>query len=138
MVTSERIRVQTGGNCEIVDITDQVSHAVKESGLRAGTVTVFVSGSTAGVTTVEYEPGLIADLQTAFERLFPQGLDYQHNSRWGDGNGHSHVRASLLGSSMMVPFAEGRPVLGTWQQVVLIDFDNRPRTREVILQIVGE
>ncbi|MCL0076511.1 secondary thiamine-phosphate synthase enzyme YjbQ [Dehalococcoidia bacterium] len=138
MVTSERIRVQTGGNCEIVDITDQVSHAVKKSGLRAGTVTVFVSGSTAGVTTVEYEPGLIADLQTAFERLFPQGLDYQHNSRWGDGNGHSHVRASLLGSSMMVPFAEGRPVLGTWQQVVLIDFDNRPRTREVILQIVGE
>ncbi|MCL0050661.1 secondary thiamine-phosphate synthase enzyme YjbQ [Dehalococcoidia bacterium] len=138
MVTSERIRVQTGGNCEIVDITDQVSHAVKESGLRAGTVTVFVSGSTAGVTTVEYEPGLIADLQTAFERLFPQGLDYQHNNRWGDGNGHSHVRASLLGSSMMVPFAEGRPMLGTWQQVVLIDFDNRPRTREVILQIMGE
>ncbi|MCL0087685.1 secondary thiamine-phosphate synthase enzyme YjbQ, partial [Dehalococcoidia bacterium] len=107
MVTSERIRVQTGGNCEIVDITDQVSRAVKKSGLRAGTVTVFVSGSTAGVTTVEYEPGLIADLQTAFERLFPQGLDYQHNCRWGDGNGHSHVRASLLGSSMMVPFAEG-------------------------------
>ena len=138
MVTSERIRVQTGGNCEIVDITDQVSHAVKKSGLRAGTVTVFVSGSTAGVTTVEYEPGLIADLQTAFERLFPQGLDYQHNNRWGDGNGHSHVRASLLGSSMMVPFAEGRPMLGTWQQVVLIDFDNRPRTREVILQIMGE
>ncbi|MCL0059794.1 secondary thiamine-phosphate synthase enzyme YjbQ [Dehalococcoidia bacterium] len=138
MVTSERIRVQTGGNCEIVDITDQVSRAVKKSGLRAGTVTVFVSGSTAGVTTVEYEPGLIADLQTAFERLFPQGLDYQHNSRWGDGNGHSHVRASLLGSSMMVPFAEGRPMLGTWQQVVLIDFDNRPRTREVILQIMGE
>lgn len=138
MVTSERIRVQTGGNCEIVDITDQVSHAVKKSGLRAGTVTVFVSGSTAGITTVEYEPGLIADLQTAFERLFPQGLDYQHNNRWGDGNGHSHVRASLLGSSMMVPFAEGRPMLGTWQQVVLIDFDNRPRTREVILQIMGE
>ncbi|MCD5413224.1 MAG: secondary thiamine-phosphate synthase enzyme YjbQ [Dehalococcoidia bacterium] len=138
MVTSERIRVQTGGNCEIVDITDQVSHAVKKSGLRAGTVTVFVSGSTAGVTTVEYEPGLIADLQTAFERLFPQGLDYQHNNRWGDGNGHSHVRASLLGSSMVVPFAEGRPMLGTWQQVVLIDFDNRPRTREVILQIMGE
>ena len=138
MVTSERIRVQTGGNCEIVDITDQVSHAVKKSGLRAGTVTVFVSGSTAGVTTVEYEPGLIADLQTAFERLAPQGLDYQHNNRWGDGNGHSHVRASLLGSSMVVPFAEGRPMLGTWQQVVVIDFDNRPRTREVVLQIMGE
>lgn len=138
MVTSERIRVQTGGDCEIVDITDQVSHAVEKSGLRAGTVTIFVSGSTAGVTTVEYEPGLIADLQTAFERLAPQGLDYQHNNRWGDGNGHSHVRASLLGSSMVVPFAEGRPMLGTWQQVVLIDFDNRPRTREIIVQIMGE
>jgi len=138
MVTSERIRVQTGGDCVIVDITDQVSHAVEKSGLRAGTVTIFVSGSTAGVTTVEYEPGLIADLQTAFERLVPQGLDYQHNNRWGDGNGHSHVRASLLGSSMVVPFAEGRPMLGTWQQVVLIDFDNRPRTREIIVQIMGE
>jgi len=138
MVTSERIRVQTGGDCEIVDITDQVSHAVEKSGLRAGTVTIFVSGSTAGVTTVEYEPGLIADLQTAFERLAPQGLDYQHNNRWGDGNGHSHVRASLLGSYMVVPFAEGRPMLGTWQQVVLIDFDNRPRTREIIVQIMGE
>ena len=138
MVTSQKIRVQTGGNCEIVDITDQVSHAVKKSHLKEGTVTIFVAGSTAGVTTVEYEPGLIADLQTAFERLTPQWLEYQHNNRWGDGNGHSHVRASLLGSSMVVPFAEGRPMLGTWQQVVLIDFDNRPRTREIILQIMGE
>jgi len=138
MVTSERIRVETSGNCEIVDITDQVSHAVKQSGLRAGTVTIFVSSSTAGITTVEYEPGLIADLQTAFERLVPQGLDYQHNNRWGNGNGHSHVKASLLGASMMVPFAEGRPMLGTWQQVVLIDFDNRPRMREIIVQIMGE
>ncbi|MBT9163720.1 MAG: hypothetical protein DDT24_00640 [Chloroflexi bacterium] len=138
MVTPQRIRVQTRGHCDVVDITDQVCRAVKESGLRAGTVTIFVSGSTAGVTTVEYEPGLIADLQTAFERLAPQGLDYQHNNRWGDGNGHSHVRASLLGASMMVPFAEGRPMLGTWQQVVVIDFDNRPRTREIILQIMGE
>jgi secondary thiamine-phosphate synthase enzyme len=138
MVTSERILVETSGNCEIVDITDRVSHAVQQSGLRAGTVTIFVTGSTAGITTVEYEPGLIADLQAAFERLVPQGLDYQHNNRWRDGNGHSHVRASLLGASMMVPFAEGRPMLGTWQQVVLIDFDNRPRTREIIVQIMGE
>jgi secondary thiamine-phosphate synthase enzyme len=138
MVISQRIRVQTSGNCDIVDITSQVSHAVKQSGLRAGIVTIFVAGSTAGITTVEYEPGLIADLQTAFERLVPQGLDYKHNNRWGDGNGHSHVRASLLGASMMVPFAEGRPMLGTWQQVVLIDFDNRPRTREIIVQIIGE
>lgn len=138
MVTSERILVQTGGNCEIVDITDQVSHAIKQSGLRAGTVTIFISGSTAGITTVEYEPGLIADLQTAFERLLPQGHDYQHNRRWGDGNGHSHVRASLLGASMVIPFADARPMLGTWQQVVLIDFDNRPRTREIIVQIMGE
>lgn len=138
MITSQRIRVQTRGNCEIVDITDRVSCAVKGSGLRAGTVTIFIAGSTAGVTTVEYEPGLIADLQTAFERLAPQGLDYQHNNRWGDGNGHSHVRASLLGSSMVLPFADGNLMLGTWQQVVVIDFDNRSRTREIILQIIGE
>ena len=138
MISSERIRIQTKGNCEIVDITDQVSHAVRESGLKAGTVTVFVSGSTAGVTTVEYESGLISDLQAAFERLVPQEIGYQHDKRWGDGNGYAHVRASLLGASLVIPLAEGQPMLGTWQQVVVLDFDNRPRTREVILQIMGE
>ena len=138
MVSSKKIRLQTRGNCEIADITSEVSQAVMESGLKAGTVTVFVSGSTAGVTTVEYEPGLIADLQAAFERLVPRGIGYQHDRRWGDGNGYAHVRASLLGASLVLPFADGRPMLGTWQQVVVIDFDNRPRAREIILQVTGE
>ena len=138
MVSSKKIRLQTRGNCEIADITSEVSQAVMESGLKAGTVTVFVSGSTAGVTTVEYEPGLIADLQAAFERLVPRGIGYQHDRRWGDGNGYAHVRASLLGASLVLPFADGRPMLGTWQQVVVIDFDNRPRAREIILQVMGE
>ena len=138
MVNSKKIRLQTRGNCEIADITSEVSQAVMESGLKAGTVTVFVSGSTAGVTTVEYEPGLIADLQAAFERLVPRGIGYQHDRRWGDGNGYAHVRASLLGASLVLPFADGRPMLGTWQQVVVIDFDNRPRAREIILQVTGE
>ena len=138
MVSSKKIRLQTRGNCEIADITSEVSQAVMESGLNAGTVTVFVSGSTAGVTTVEYEPGLIADLQAAFERLVPRGIGYQHDRRWGDGNGYAHVRASLLGASLVLPFADGRPMLGTWQQVVVIDFDNRPRAREIILQVTGE
>jgi len=138
MVSSHRIKLQTRGNCDIVDITEHVSKVVKESGLNVGTVTVFVSGSTAGVTTVEYEPGLISDLQALFERLMPQGMGYQHDRRWGDGNGHAHVRASLLGACLVVPFTDKRPMLGTWQQVVVIDFDNRPRSREVIVQIVGE
>ena len=138
MVNSKKIRLQTRGNCEIADITSEVSQAVMESGLKAGTVTVFISGSTAGVTTVEYEPGLIADLQAAFERLVPRGIGYQHDRRWGDGNGYAHVRASLLGASLVLPFADGRPMLGTWQQVVVIDFDNRPRAREIILQVMGE
>ena len=137
MVSSTRIQISTRGNCDIVDITDQISLAVRECGMNDGTVTVFVAHSTCGVTTVEYEPGLVADLQAAFERLAPQGIAYGHDKRWGDGNGHSHVRASLLGPSMVIPFSDGRPLLGTWQQVVLIDFDNRSRTREVVLQIIS-
>lgn len=138
MVSYKRVQIQTRGDCDIVDITGEVSQAMKESGLNDGIVIVFVAHSTCGVTTVEYEPGLIADLQVAFERLVPKGAEYQHDRRWGDGNGHSHIRAALLGASLVIPFAEGLPMLGTWQQVVLIDFDNRPRSREVILQAIGE
>ena len=138
MVKTKRVQIQTSGNCQIVDITPQMAEAIRDCGLRDGTVTVFVSGSTAGVTTVEYEPGLVADLEALFERLAPQGISYDHDRRWGDGNGHAHVRASLLGASLVIPFTRGTLMLGTWQQVVVIDFDNRPRAREIILQIVGE
>ena len=111
---------------------------MEESGLTGGTVTVFIPGSTAGVTTVEYEPGLVADLGNLWERIAPRGIDYQHDQRWHDGNGHSHVRASLLGASLAVPFHNGKLLLGTWQQIIVVDFDNRARSRQVILQIMGE
>jgi len=104
----------------------------------SGTVTAFITGSTAGVTTVEYEPGLIDDLDKLFERIAPKKIPYGHDARWGDGNGHAHVRASLLGSSLVVPFNSKRMMLGTWQQIIVIDFDNRPRNRTVVLQIMGE
>lgn len=138
MIVSKRIKLQTQGNCDIVDITNMVAQAVKESDIEDGTVTVFVTHSTCGITTVEYESGLVSDLKAAFERLVPVGIGYRHNELWEDGNGYSHVRASLLGASLVIPFAEEKLMLGTWQQVVLIDFDNRPRTREVILQVAGE
>ena len=103
-----------------------------------GVVTIFVAGSTAGLTTIEFEPGVLADLQDMWERIVPKGMTYAHNRRWGDGNGYSHVRASLLGASLTVPFGNKKLMVGTWQQIVLVDFDNRPRSRQVILQIMGE
>ena len=108
------------------------------TGLSEGTVTIFVPGSTAGLTTIEYESGCIRDLKQAFERIAPMDADYAHNARWGDGNGFAHVRAALLGASLHVPFSEKHLLTGTWQQIILVDFDNRPRRREVILQFVGE
>ena len=138
MVITKQITLQTKGNGDIIDITPQVAQEAAETNIRSGTVTVFIAGSTAGVTTVEYESGLIADLQNLWERLVPQNIPYQHDRRWGDGNGHSHVRASLLGASLVVPFHNKRLILGTWQQIVVIDFDNRARSRQVILQIMGE
>jgi secondary thiamine-phosphate synthase enzyme len=138
MVVTRRIGLKTKGNCHILDITRQVAQEVAGSGLKDGTVTVFVSGSTGGVTTVEYESGLLSDLQDLFDRLAPSNIHYQHNLRWGDGNGHAHVRASLLGASLTVPFVDQRLTLGTWQQIVFIDFDNRPRSRELVLQLMGE
>lgn len=138
MVITRRIGLKTRGNGHIIDITRQVAQEVADSGLKDGTVTVFVPGSTGGVTTVEYESGLLSDLQGLFDRLVPSNIHYQHNLRWGDGNGHAHVRASLLGASLTVPFVDKKLTLGTWQQIVFIDFDNRPRSRELVLQLIGE
>ncbi len=138
MVITDTVSLGTRGNGDVHDITPQVNDAVRASGLRAGIVTVFVPGSTGGVTTVEYESGLITDLSTLFDRVAPTHEHYQHDRRWGDGNGHAHVRASLLGPSLTVPFVDQRLTLGTWQQIVFIDFDNRPRHRELVLQIIGE
>jgi len=138
MIVTSKISLQTRGECDVVDITSQVASQVAESGIDSGIVTVFVAGSTAGVTTIEYESGVIADLQQAWERAVPRGIPYAHDGRWGDGNGYSHVRASMLGCSLVVPFAAGRLTLGTWQQIVLVDFDNRPRSRQVVLQVMGE
>lgn len=137
-VITKKVKIDTQGETDILDITDKVSARVKDSGLTNGTVTVFIPGATAGITVLEYEPGLVKDLQRAFEELAPQNREYAHNNKWKDMNGHSHVRASLLGPSLTVPFVDGRLELGQWQQIILIDFDNRPRSREIILQIMGE
>jgi len=138
MVVTKKISLSTKGECDIVDITPQVEQQLAEAGISNGTVTVFVAGSTAGVTTIEFEPGLTGDLQSMWDRLVPKDIPYAHDRRWGDGNGYSHVRASLLGASLVVPLSNKRLALGTWQQVVLVDFDNRPRSRQVIVQIMGD
>ena len=127
----------TTGKTDLVDITQEVSLRVRESGIAEGSVLVFVPGSTAALTTIEYESGVIEDLKEAIARLAPENLSYRHDARWGDGNGYSHVRAALLGPSLTIPVIAGRLVLGTWQQVILCDFDNRPRKRQVIVQITG-
>lgn len=137
-VVSTTFTRKTRGNGEVLDITAEVSDAVRNSGVASGTVTVFVPGATASVTTIEYEPGLVEDMEELFERLAPRGREYHHDLRWRDGNGHAHVRASLLGPSLTVPFSEGRLILGIWQQVILIDFDNKSRDREVVCQVIGE
>jgi len=134
---TETITVAAKGDCDVIDITDQVGQVIARHELKEGQVLVFVSGSTAGLTTVEYEPGLIKDLPALFERIAPQGARYHHEDTWHDGNGHSHVRASLLGPSLVVPIKNGRMLLGTWQQIVLLDFDNRPRERELVVQLCG-
>ncbi len=130
--------VSSKGFTDVIDVTGAVQTALSKSGLAYGAVTVFVPGSTAGVTTIEFESGAVEDLKAAVERIAPRDIDYAHNARWGDGNGFSHVRSALLGPSISVPFNNGKLQLGTWQQIVLVDFDNRPRKREVIVQVVGE
>jgi secondary thiamine-phosphate synthase enzyme len=139
MTHSERFAVATRGHTEVIDITPQVERALAASGVRAGIATVFVVGSTAGITTTEAEPGLLThDLKAFFERVAPQNEHYLHEATWHDDNGHSHVRAALLGPGLTVPVVEGRLTLGTWQQIVLLDFDTRGRQREVVVQLVGE
>jgi secondary thiamine-phosphate synthase enzyme len=128
---------QTTGKTDLIDITREVSSRIRESGISDGSVLVFAPGSTAALTTIEYESGVIEDLKEAIERLAPAGLHYRHDARWGDGNGYSHVRAALLGPSLTIPVIEGKLVLGTWQQVILCDFDSRPRKRQVIVQVTG-
>ena len=138
MVVTESIRFSTQGNGEVVDITQQVADKVADSELSGGTVTVFSPSATSSLTTIEYESGAVADLQALFDRLVPQDIEYRHNLRWGDGNGHSHARAALFGPSLTVPFVNKRLTLGTWQQIVFLDFDVRPHDRELILQLIGE
>jgi len=138
MVITKEIGLHSQGNGDIIDITSQVEREVREAGVGDGIVTLFISGSTAGITTIEFEPGLLSDFGAMWERTVPQGIAYDHNRRWGDGNGHSHVRASLLGASLVVPVRNRRLALGTWQQVVVVDFDNRPRSRQVVVQVMGE
>lgn len=137
-VITKKIKLNTKGDTDIVNITEAVTAELTKTGLNSGIVTVFVSGSTGGLTTVEYEPGLVQDLKTFFEKIAPKAGSYEHNMRWHDGNGYAHVRASLLGPSISVPFIDGEMQLGTWQQIIFIDFDNRPRSRELIVQIIGE
>jgi len=137
-VKTETFSIQTQGHNDILDVTSEVQAAVDRSDLQAGTANVFVPGSTAGFTTVEFEPGLVKDLKEAFEKIAPAGKDYHHHATWGDDNGNSHVRASLLGPGITVPFTSGRLILGSWQQVILVDFDTRPRKREIVVQLIGE
>lgn len=138
MILTETISLKTNGDCDVVNITHHIEAQVAKSNLKNGIATVFVAGSTAGITTIEYEPGLVADIKEAFERIAPKGVPYTHNETWGDGNGYSHIRASLLGASLVIPFVNFKMVLGTWQQIVLVDFDNRPRKRDVVVQVMGE
>ena len=137
MIATRYLEFETHSG-EVLDITDEVQEALEKTSLKTGVVTVFVTGATAAVTTIEYEDGLVADLGDALQRIAPVEIDYAHNERWHDGNGHSHIRASLLGPSLTVPFCERKLMLGTWQQIVFLELDNRSRKRRVVLQIMGE
>jgi secondary thiamine-phosphate synthase enzyme len=137
-VVTEQISVSSRGNSEVIDITESVAATLARAKLREGSATVFVSGSTASITTTEFEPGLRRDIPEALGRIAPVGGRYQHDETWHDGNGHSHVRAAIMGPSLTVPFSNGELLLGTWQQIVLVDHDNRPRSRTIIVQLMGE
>jgi secondary thiamine-phosphate synthase enzyme len=136
-VVTDRLELATRGDAEVVDITGRVADKVGEHRLRDGQVLIFVVGSTAALTTVEFEPGLARDLPEFFERVAPRDHPYHHEETWHDGNGHSHVRSAVVGCDLTVPFHDGRLILGTWQQIVLVDFDNRPRQREIVVQFTG-
>jgi secondary thiamine-phosphate synthase enzyme len=137
-IETKKITESTAGFCAIIDITAKLKEHIQRAKIRAGTATLFVSGSTAALTTIEHEPGLIQDLKEFVEKYIPSDRRYHHDDRWGDDNGFSHLRASLFGPSLAIPIENGAPSLGTWQQVILLDFDNRPRTREIIVQLIGE
>ena len=137
-VQTHNIQFETNGNGQIIDITGDVAQVVGGCGLRAGTVTIFSPSATTSLTTLEYESGCVADLQRLFDEIANPDRDYDHNARWGDGNGHSHVRAALLGPSLVVPFVDADLMLGTWQKIVFVDFDNRSRSRRLVLQVIGE
>ncbi|HEY4644230.1 MAG TPA: secondary thiamine-phosphate synthase enzyme YjbQ [Bacteroidota bacterium] len=137
-VVTEKLRLKTKGHTDVTDITGKLSELLSKQKMNDGNMTVFVVGSTASITTIEYEPGLLKDLPEALERLAPSGKPYHHDAAWGDNNGYAHIRASMIGPTLVIPFSGGKLLLGTWQQVVLVDFDNRPREREVVVQFVGE
>ncbi len=137
-VKTMSIQTGTSGNADMIDITPQVANCLAESGVSSGIVTIFCPSSTSGLTTIEYESGCLSDLDRLFNEIIDPKSHYAHNARWGDGNGHSHVRAALLGPSLTVPFVNGNLTLGTWQQIIYVDFDNRARRRELILQVLGE
>jgi secondary thiamine-phosphate synthase enzyme len=137
-VISSSISISTQGNADMIDITEQINMTLSESGLSDGIVTIFSPSSTSGLTTIEYETGCLRDLKRYFDQVAPPEQPYTHNARWGDGNGHSHLRAAILKASLTVPFINQRMTLGTWQQVIFVDFDNRSRKRKIVLQIIGE
>lgn len=137
-VFTTELELSTRGHSDILDITPQVAAAVQASRLQAGIATIFCPGSTGGLTTIEYESGVLSDLQQVFDEIAPPDRDYRHHLRWGDDNGHAHIRAALIGPSLTVPFTGGRLTLGTWQQIVFIDFDTRARSRRLVLQVIGE
>ncbi len=138
MIISKRINIRTRGENDLIDITPYIANTVKESKLKDGMVNVFVMGSTAAITTIEYEPGLIKDLPSILERIAPKDLNYEHQKMWHDNNGHSHVKASLIGPSLTIPFIDSILMLGTWQQIVLLELDIRARERTIIIQLIGE
>ncbi|MGH7888488.1 MAG: secondary thiamine-phosphate synthase enzyme YjbQ [Candidatus Binatia bacterium] len=137
-IETKKISESTSGFCDIIDLTAKLKAHIQQANIRAGTATLFVSGSTAALTTIEHEPGLVQDLKELVEKHIPSDRRYHHDDRWGDDNGFAHLRASFFGPSLTIPVVNGAPSLGTWQQVILLDFDNRPRTREIIVQLIGE
>jgi secondary thiamine-phosphate synthase enzyme len=137
-IINDTLNIDTHGGGDMVDITDQLTRMLQRHKLKQGQVLVFVPGSTAGVTTIEYEPGLKKDFSVFMERIIPKNVHYYHEETWNDGNGHSHIRSSLLGPSLVIPVGQSRLLLGTWQQVVVVDFDNRPRSRDLVVQFCGE
>jgi secondary thiamine-phosphate synthase enzyme len=137
-IHTRKLSEKTSGFCDIIDITAKVREPIEKEKVERGLATLFVSGSTAALTTIEYEPGLVQDLKEFVEKWIPSNRRYHHDDRWGDDNGFSHLRASLFGPSLAVPIEDGRLLLGTWQQIVLLDFDNRPRTRDIMVQLIGD